>query len=167
MPSRAEIMLPKMQGTRDELLSLVASLDQAALTWHSSEAGWSIRDNLAHLVDAERAHRRFVAAVLAGRSTHLEGFDLDHWNQEHVARRAGQSIQEILDALHAERQETLAFIAAMPPAAWDRRGDHPALGDVSVEQVLKVIGVHERVHLKEMCKLLEAHGNEQRLSSTS
>ena len=118
MPSRAEIMLPKMQGTRDELLVFVAALDQAALTWHPPEGGWSIRDNLAHLTDAER-------------------------------------------------QETLAFIAAMPPAAWDRRGDHPALGDVSVEQVLKVIGVHERMHLKEMCKLLEAHGNEQRLPSTS
>jgi len=153
MASPAEKMLPKMQSTRAELLAFVASLDQAALTRHSPEGGWSIRDNLAHLADAERAHRRFVAAVLEGRSPRLEGFDLDRWNQEHVARRAGQSIQEILDALDVERQQTLAFIAAIPAAAWDRRGNHPALGDVSVEQVIKVIGVHERIHLKEMRKL--------------
>jgi uncharacterized damage-inducible protein DinB len=157
MASPAEKMLPKMQATREELLAFVESLDQAVLTWPSPEEGWSIRDNLAHLADAERAHRRFVAAVLEGRSTRLEGFDLDRWNQEHVARRAGQSIQEILDALDAERQQTLAFIAAIPADAWDRRGHHPALGDVSVEQVIKIIGVHERIHLKEMRKLLEAY----------
>lgn len=153
MASPAEKMLPKMQSTRDELLSFVASLDQAALTQHPPEEGWSIRDNLAHLADAERAHRRFVAAVLEGRSTRLEGFDLDRWNLEHVARRAGQSIQEILDALDAERQQTLAFIAAIPADAWDKRGNHPALGNVSLGQVIKVIGVHERMHLKEMRKL--------------
>jgi uncharacterized damage-inducible protein DinB len=146
-----------MQSTRDELLAFTAGLDQAALTQHPPEEGWSIRENLAHLADAERAHRRFVAAVLEGRAPRLEGFDLDRWNHEHVARRAGQSIQEILDALHAERQQTLAFIAAIPADAWDRRGHHPALGDASVEQVIKIIGVHERMHLKEMRKLLEAH----------
>jgi rubrerythrin len=156
-----------MQFTREELLAFIAGLDQAVLTQHSPEEGWSIRDNLAHLADAERAHRRFVAAVLEGRPTRLEGFDLDRWNQEHVARRAGQSIPEILDALHAERQQTLAFIAAIPADAWDRRGQHPALGDVSVEQVIKIIGVHERMHLKEIRKLLETHTSDQSPSSTS
>ncbi len=156
MPTRADVILPKMLSTRDELLALVEDLDQAALTWRPSEGAWSIRDNLAHLVDAERAHRRFVEVVLEARSIHLEGFDLDRWNQEHVARRADQSIDEILDALRVERQKTLAFISTIPPDAWEKRGDHPALGDVSVRQVIKVIGVHERMHLKEMRNLLKA-----------
>ena len=155
MPTPADKILPKMFSTRDELMALVKDLDQAALTWRPSEGAWSIRDNLAHLVDAERAHRRFVEVVLEGRSIHLEGFDLDRWNQEHVTRRAEQSIDDILDALRVERQKTLAFISTIPPDSWEQRGDHPALGDVSVRQVIKVIGVHERMHLKEIRKLLE------------
>jgi uncharacterized damage-inducible protein DinB len=145
-----------MQSTRDALLASVEGLDQAILTWHPPEGGWSIRDNLAHLVDAERAHRRFVGAVLEGRSTHLEGFDLDRWNEEHVARRIHQSVDEILADLRAARQETLAFIATLSPDAWNKQGDHPALGEVSMQQVIKVIGVHERMHLKEIRQLLEA-----------
>jgi len=156
MPSPADSILLKMQTTRNELLSLVRSLDQAALTWHPPDGGWSIRDNLAHLADAERAHRRFVQAVLEGRPVHLEGFDLDRWNQEHVARRADQSVDQILEAMDAERRETLAFIQTIPAEAWDKQGDHPALGRVSVKQVIKVIGVHERMHLKEMRRLLKA-----------
>jgi uncharacterized damage-inducible protein DinB len=144
-----------MNSTRDELMTLVEGLDQAAHTWRPSEEVWSIRDNLAHLADAERAHRRFVEVVLEGRSVHLEGFDLDRWNQEHVARRADQSFDEILDALRVERQKTLTLISTLTPDDWEQRGDHPALGDVSVHQVIKVIGVHERMHLKEIRKLLK------------
>ena len=156
MSTAADKIVSKMQLTRDELLALVDRLDPSTLTWQPPEGGWSIRDNLAHLADAERAHRRFVAAVLDGRSTALADFDLDRWNQEHVARRADQSVDEILGALRAERRETLALIAALPADAWDRRGSHPALGEVSVRQVIRVIGVHERMHLKETRRLMEA-----------
>jgi uncharacterized damage-inducible protein DinB len=128
-----ENISPKMQATREELLTLIEGLDEAILTWCPPQGGWSIRDNLAHLADAERAHRRFVVAVLQGRPTRLEGFDLDRWNQEHVARRANQSVSDILDALRAERQETLALVVALPPDVWDRQGDHPALGQVSIK----------------------------------
>lgn len=155
MSSPADKLVPKMQATRDELLACINGLDQARLAWRPHEGGWSIRDTLAHLADAERAHRRFVQAVLAGRPIHLEGFDMHRWNEEHVARRAGQTIQEILDALRAERQETLAFIPTIPAGAWDKQGDHPALGRVSIRQVVRVIGVHERMHLKEIRHLLE------------
>ena len=154
MPSPADKIVPKMQAARGELLTLVESLDHATLAWRPPGGGWSIRDNLAHLADAERAHRGFVGAVLKGRSTHLAGFDLDRWNQEHVARRAGQSVDEILDALRSERQETLSFMASLPADAWDQVGDHPALGQVSVGQVIRVIGVHDRMHLMEMRRLL-------------
>ncbi len=94
--------------------------------------------------------------MLKGRSTHLEGFDLDRWNEEHVARRAGQTLEDILDALRSERQETLAFIVDLPHDAWDMMGDHPALGEVSVRHVIRVIGVHERMHLKEIRRLIES-----------
>ena len=156
MSSLANKVLPRMKAIHAELLSLVGSLDQTSLTWRPPDGAWSIRDNLAHLVDAERAHRRFVQLVLEGRPTRIEGFDLDRWNAEHVARRAGQSVDEILDDLDAERQETLAFIAALPADAWDKRGDHPAVGEVSVNHVAKFISVHQRMHLKEIRRLLKA-----------
>jgi uncharacterized damage-inducible protein DinB len=150
-----------MQAVHTELLSLVGSLDQGTLTWQPPDGGWSIRDNLAHLVDAERAHRRFVELVLEGRPTRIEGFDLDRWNAEHVARHAGRSVDEILADLTAERQKTLAFIAALPDDAWDKRGDHPAVGEVSVQHLARFISVHQRMHLKDIRRLLEAKETEE------
>jgi uncharacterized damage-inducible protein DinB len=158
MPSSVNDVLSKMQATRDELLACVEGLDRGALTWRPVEGDWSIRDKLAHLAEAERAHRRFVEAVLAGRPVRLEGFDLDRWNQEHVARRAGQSVEEILHDMCAERQATLALVERIQAGDWERQGDHPALGRTSVGQVLRVISVHERRHLHEIRRLLEMQG---------
>jgi hypothetical protein len=154
--SPVDKIVPKMQATHDELLTLIEGLDQATLNWRPPGGGWSIHDNMAHLADAERAHRRFVHAVIKGRSPRLEGFDLDRWNEENVARRAGQTPDEILDALRSERQETVAFMADLPHDAWGRIGDHSALGEVSVRQVIRVIGVHERMHLNEIRRLIES-----------
>jgi hypothetical protein len=44
----------------------------------------------------------------------------------------------------------LAFLATVPPDAWPLRGYHAALGDRSVEEVARIIGLHERMHLQEM-----------------
>lgn len=54
-----------MRSIRDELLSFVESLDEIGPKWHPPEGGWIIHENLAHLTDAERAHRRYVEAVLS------------------------------------------------------------------------------------------------------
>jgi hypothetical protein len=150
MAAPTDRIVSRMQATRQELLARIEGLDEAAFGWRPPEGGWSTRETLAHLVDAERAHRRFVQAVLAGQPVHLEGFDLDRWNEEHVARRAHQSVAEILEALHVERQATLDLLPTIPDDAWERQGDHPALGEVSLVQVIRIIGVHERQHLQEI-----------------
>jgi hypothetical protein len=50
----------------------------------------------------------------------------------------------------------VAFMADLPHDAWGRIGDHSALGEVSVRQVIRVIGVHERMHLNEIRRLIES-----------
>jgi hypothetical protein len=104
-----------------------------------------------HLADSERAHRRFVEAVVAGNPpAKVEGFDLDAWNAARVARRAQQTLAETLADFEAERAQTLAYLPTIPAAAWSLTSDHPALGHVTVEYVVRVIGIHERMHLTEM-----------------
>ena len=49
--------------------------------------------------------------------------------------------------------QTLAYLPTIPAEAWTATGDHPVLGHVSVEYVVRVIGIHERMHLTEMMGL--------------
>ena len=152
--SPLDTILPKMQRTHEKLLAYLATLDGAAANRKlQSDHGehWSPREIVGHLTDAERAHRRFMEAVVAGSPpAKVEGFDLDAWNAGRVARRAGQTLAELIAAFEAERAATLDFLATVPPDAWPRRGHHAALGDMSVEEVARIIGLHERMHLQEL-----------------
>ena len=152
--SPLDTILPKMQRTHEKLLAYLATLDDATANCKlQSDHGehWSPREIVGHLTDAERAHRRFMEVVVAGSPpAKVEGFDLDAWNAGRVAKRAAQSLAELAAAFESERAATLAFLATVPPDAWPRRGYHAALGDRSVEEVARIIGLHERMHLQEM-----------------
>jgi len=155
-----EQMLAKMTETRTALEEFLAKLDEETCNIRPADGRWTIRENVAHLVDAERAHRRFIETLLAGETPPtVENFDLDRYNAAKVKKRAGQSTAELLAALRAEREKTLATLHAIPDDSWDITGEHVALGTVSVRQVAKIIGVHERGHLKDMRSVLAEISN--------
>lgn len=146
-----ESILPKMEATHQKFKAFVAALDEAAVTQPSAANPWNPREITSHLVDAERAHRRFIEAVAAGNGpARLENFDLNAWNAGRIAKRAGQSLTELLAAFDQERAATIAVLQGLPADAWQKAGDHPALGHVTVEYVARIIGLHERSHLQEM-----------------
>ncbi len=168
MSEQLEQLTSKMQSTRDKMLAFVAMLDDAKANQKldnqkldnqkQGEEGWSVRETLAHLIDAERAHRRFMQGVIDDNVTTIENFDINRWNAGRIAKRANQSVAEIVAELKSERAQTLDLLPTIPDDAWQKVGPHAALGEVSVEYVAKIIGLHERMHLQEMVEKL---GNSQ------
>jgi len=151
MDAERQQMIDKMTAVQNELVALVDGLDEAALNARPADGEWNILETVAHLVDAETSHRRFIQAVLAGKEiTPRPDFDLDRWNTSHVEKRAGQSRAELLAELAAQREQTLAVIRDIPADGWLKDSHHPALGPVTVRQVVKIIGVHQKMHLKDI-----------------
>ncbi len=151
MSSPLENILPKMAATHAKLVAYVAGLDAQARQQKASAATWDPRTIVGHLVDSERAHRRFIEAVAGDiPPARLENFDLDAWNAARAAKRAAQPLEELLALLEQERQTTIAVLQGLPDDAWEKRGEHAALGNVTVLFVARVIGLHERAHLQEM-----------------
>ena len=151
MTSPLDSILPKMEATHQKFKAFVTGLDAAVVQQPSPANAWNPREITGHLVDAERAHRRFIEAVASGNPpTKLENFDLNAWNAGRIAKRADQTLAELLAAYDQERAATVAVLQGLPDDAWEKAGDHPALGHVTVEYVARVIGLHERAHLKEM-----------------
>ena len=151
MSAELESILPKMESTHAKFKAFIAGLDGAAVQQPSTGNPWNPREIVGHLVDAERAHRRFIEAVAAGNPpAKLENFDLNAWNAGRVAKRANQSLEELMAAYDEERAATIAVLRALPDDAWAKSADHPALGHQTVEYVARIIGLHERLHLQEM-----------------
>lgn len=151
MSAELESILPKMESTHAKFKAFIDGLDGDAVQQPSAGNPWNPREIVGHLLDAERAHRRFIEAVASGNPpAKVENFDLNAWNAARVAKRANQSVAELMAAYDEERAATIAVLKALPDDAWAKAGDHAALGHVTVEYVARIIGLHERSHLQEM-----------------
>lgn len=155
MENEQQQMIEKMTAVRADIVALVNGLDETTRNFRPADGRWTVRENLAHLVDAEKAHRRFVQALLTGKViTARPRFDRDRWNEDHVAKRAAENTDSLLAAMAEQRAETLAVINDISAEKWLLEGNHPALGPVTVRQVVKIIGVHEKMHLRDIQAVL-------------
>jgi uncharacterized damage-inducible protein DinB len=148
----------KLASARARLLATVEALDETAWDWRPADGRWSVRLTLAHVGSAHWSHLDVARRVAAGDTVDLPGFDLDEWNESRVAERAGWTTEQVLADLQAAQQATFAFVAELDADQREVRGAHPALGEVTVGQALRVIALHDSLHRREILKLLREMG---------
>lgn len=144
----------KLKRARAKLLAAVDSLDEEAWEWPPGEGRWSVRLTLAHVGSAQWSHLEVARRLIAGQSLDLPGFDLDAWNTAQVAKRAHWPVARVLPDLQAAQQATLAFLDELDAEKLVLTGPHPALGQVSVGQLLRIIALHDNLHRRDVVSLV-------------
>jgi uncharacterized damage-inducible protein DinB len=157
MPDKEQIET-KLVAARARLLRAVEGLDAAGWEWRPADGRWSVRMTLAHVGAAQWDHLEVANRFLSGQPVTIPGFDLDAWNAAAVAGRAGWTVQQVLADLDAAHQATLAFLAALEGEQLSLPGSHPALGEVTVGQILRVIALHDNLHRRDIANLLQEMG---------
>lgn len=146
----------KIQAARAKLLSSTEGLEGEAWEWSPGDGQWSVRLTLVHVGASQRNHLEAARRAVAGQPVDILGFDLDHWNETHVAERADWPLDQVLAELESAQQATLDYLETLDSEQLTIRGNHPALGETSVGQVLRVIGLHDGMHRLDILRLREA-----------
>ncbi len=148
----------RLVAARSKLLAAVAGLDEAKWDWQPGDGRWSLRLTLAHVGSAQWSHLSVARRLAAGDTVDLPGFDLDAWNAAAVAERADWSVAQVLADLEAAQEATFEFLDGLEAEELARTGVHPALGEMSVGQVVRVIGLHDGLHRRDLLRLVEEMG---------
>ena len=129
-------------------------LSEPWLSATEGEGTWSPREVVAHLADNEAVDwlPRLRIVLEHGEARPYEPFDREGFR----ARYAGHGIGELLDAFAARRRESLGALAALGLREADlaRRGLHPALGRVTVRQLLASWTVHDLTHVAQVARVM-------------
>jgi uncharacterized damage-inducible protein DinB len=151
MATRDQIdeLLSKMTEERDRFFAEIETLSDEAASLRpegkTGEAEWSPKEQLAHLWEMERSYIAWVKAALRE-----NGADLTGVRGEPVAipveRATAHTVPELVAALKAEREGTLAFIRALQPEDFDRTARQPMFGELTVLQWLRSFYRHDRMH---------------------
>jgi hypothetical protein len=137
--------------------TLNAFLRDLPETWtrrNEGEETWSVFDIVGHLIHGERTDWMPRARMILefGESQAFEPFD--RLAQERESQ--GKSLAELLDEFALLRAQSLDQLRDLNLRAEDlaRRGRHPALGVVTLSQLLATWAVHDLTHLHQISRVM-------------
>jgi hypothetical protein len=134
--------------------AILRDLPEAWTLRNEGENSWSAFDIVGHLIHGERTDwmPRVKMVLEFGESQTFRPFD--RWGQ--LRESQGKSLDRLLDEFARLRAENLDRLRGLNLRREDfeRRGRHPALGVVSLSELLATWAIHDLTHLHQLSRVL-------------
>jgi DinB superfamily len=136
------------------LNTLLRDLPDAWTLGREGEKTWSPYDIIGHLIHGELTDwiPRAKRILEFGESKAFEPFD--RLAQERESK--GKSLPQLLDEFARVRAVNINQLCALnlQPSDFERRGRHPALGVVTLSQLLATWATHDLTHLHQLSRVM-------------
>jgi DinB superfamily len=154
MEQNLQYTMQLLARTPAALDALLRDLPDAWTLGNEGVNTWSAFDVVGHLIHGERTDWIPRARVILefGETRDFEPFD--RWGQERESE--GKSLGQLLDEFARLRAEGLGELRAMnlQPDDLERHGRHPALGVVTLSQLLATWAAHDLTHLHQISRVM-------------
>ncbi|HWQ12814.1 MAG TPA: DinB family protein [Roseiflexaceae bacterium] len=140
-----------LEHSEESLRKLLEGLDDALLSRRPSEDLPSLKELAGHLADMDAVFRERAWLLLETDRPELPPAHPPKLNMA-VAYRT-KPVEQILEAYHNTRRQTLSLLRGLTSAAWHRTGHHELYGEVNLLHQGNWVINHERSHLVEMAQL--------------
>ena len=134
--------------------ALLRDLPESWTLRSEGENTWSAYDVLGHLIHGERTDwiPRAKMILQSGEARAFERFD--RWAQARESQ--GKPLGQLLDEFARARSDSLRELRALnlQPADLERRGRHPALGVVTLSELLATWAAHDLTHLHQVSRVM-------------
>ena len=154
MERKLDHTIALLSRTPVALNALLRDLPEELTLRNEGEKTWSPYDVVGHLIHGERADwmPRAKRILEFGETRAFDPFD--RWAQERESK--GKTLGQLLDEFAALRAENLAELRRLnlQPADFERRGMHPALGVVTMSELLATWAAHDLTHLHQISRVM-------------
>jgi hypothetical protein len=134
--------------------TLLRGLPDAWTQGKEGEGTWSPFDVVAHVIHAEREDWIPRARLILefGEDRPFAPFD----REGNFAESRNMTLDQLLDEFARSRTSSLSELKALKlqPADLEKRGKHPALGTVTLSQLLATWAAHDLTHLHQITRVM-------------
>ena len=160
MKQNLEETVVLLARTPDVLDALLRGLPETWTMGREGEGTWSPFDVVAHLIHAEYENwiPRARCILNHGETQNFAPFDRQGSFEE--SRR--KTLEDLLDEFARARAESLEQLGAMDlrPTDLETKGKHPALGTVTLSELLATWAAHDLTHLHQISRVMALQYNE-------
>jgi hypothetical protein len=154
MPFNLDTTTALLARTPATLNALLRDLPNAWTLRNEGENTWTAFDVVGHLNHGERTDwiPRVNRILESGETRPFDPFD----RFAQIRESEGQTLAQLLDEFARLRAANLAQLRAfnLQPADFTRRGRHPALGVVTVSELLSTWAAHDLTHLHQISRIM-------------
>jgi hypothetical protein len=143
-----------LERTPAVLKAMLAGLSDGWVHSNYGEDTFSPYDVVGHLITGEKTDWMVRTRVILDHGTSKPFAKYDRYAQ--FEESAGKSLGQLLDEFERLRAGNLAALRELnlTPQDLTRRGMHPALGDVTLEQLLATWVAHDLNHIAQIAKAM-------------
>jgi hypothetical protein len=149
-----ENMIGLLERTPAALDVLLRGLPEMWTETNEGGNTWSVSIVIAHLIHGEHEDwmSRTRHILRSGETQIFAPFDRD----AHVRYGKGKTLTQLLDEFAKARAKNLDELRGLKltPQDFDRRGRHPALGSVSLSELLATWAAHDLTHLHQISRIM-------------
>jgi hypothetical protein len=154
MPQNLNDTIALLSRTPAALNALLRELPDTLTMRNEGDNSWTAFDVIGHLIHAERTDwiPRAKTILQFGDTQPFAPFD----RLGHLRVTQGDSLGELLDEFARVRSEGLDELRKLKlqPKDLDRAGRHPALGAVTLSELLSTWAGHDLTHLHQISRIL-------------
>jgi hypothetical protein len=146
--------LARLAATPGQIAGLVEGRSERALALRPAAGAWAPVEVLCHLRDTEEMFGERFAAILAMDEPVLPRVGpAARWAEERQYLRHDAALA--LAHFRRRRGESLETLVSMSPSDWQRGGEHPERGRLSVDMFVALMAWHDDNHLEQLTRALE------------
>jgi hypothetical protein len=138
-----------MRRTPESLRALLQGLPRGWVGTQDVDGGWTPKDVVGHLVTIELDgwRPRMERILESGTAKPFDSID----RFKHVGRDDDATLDDLVEQFATLRQDNLARLGQLVTESdLERRGMHPALGEVTLRELLAAAAVHDLDHISQI-----------------
>ena len=145
--------LLRFSKSREDLLKVIAGLEEMEFEAPHVEGVWTIKDLIGHITAWEIALLDLLRSFIAGEPFTPEHIpDHDIWNADQAMKRRNASVQKILQESIAVRQQLLELANALSDEQWGQVLPAPWGSQETLVQMIDGLAWHEEEHTRNILK---------------
>ena len=154
MESTLSNTIALLSRTPAALDALLRDLPEFWISQNEGGESFSPFDVMGHLIHGERADWMVRARIILQHGDGQPFPKYDRYAQQRDSH--GKSLGELLDTFAQLRAANLADLRALnlQPADFNRRGQHPSLGSVTLGELLATWAAHDLTHLHQISRTM-------------
>lgn len=148
-------LLERVRGTPARIEERVRGLSREVLTRGRDGKGWSIQENIGHLLDLGYLPMRRIEQILAGEPV-LIAADMSN-RKTNEADHNARGIRDLLAEFRADRAKLVARFEGLDESDWEKSALHPRLRQpIRIVDIAYFDAEHDDYHLGRIGELIRA-----------